>query len=211
MHTVLSALVLLVLASSGAVAQASAPAGWKLAIDGRAPADSFTFTPMPPGWHMTSGPGAILYDPGYRAQGRFALESQIFLFPGESQEGYGLFLAGTGLDDGAPSYTAFVVRRDGSAAVYRHAPEAPVMYLSWARHDSVAAQAGEAVVSNVLRVDANRDSVHFSVNGARVGSLARDEVPVDGEFGFRVGEGINLHASRLDLTNLLAEPAARRE
>lgn len=45
---------------------------------------------MPPGWHITTGPGAVLYDPARVADGPFTLEAELFLFPGGNQDGFGV-------------------------------------------------------------------------------------------------------------------------
>ena len=185
------------------------PGGWRIALDGGQPLDSTVlFQTMAPGWHLTMGPGGVVYDPRHTAAGRFSVEAEMFLFPGATTAPYGLFLGGTAVEDGQPAFVGFVLRRDGSAAVIRTDESGQTVYAPWRRHDAVAA-GGEEAVRNVLRVDAERDSVHFRVNDSLVATVARDEVPVDGAFGFRVGQGINLHASTLSLSTHLAEPRRR--
>jgi hypothetical protein len=58
-----------------------------------------TFVTMAPGWHVTTGPAALLYHPDYRTKNmdNFAVEAEIFLFPGTSQEEYGIFIGGKNL------------------------------------------------------------------------------------------------------------------
>jgi hypothetical protein len=185
------------------------PSGWRVALDGGQPLDSTVqFQIMAPGWHLTMGPGGVVYHPRYTAAGRFSVEAEMFLFPGASDAGYGLFLGGTAVEDGQPAFVGFVLRRDGSAAVIRTDESGETVYAPWRRHDPIA-PGGEEPVRNVLRVDAGRDSVHFRVNDSLVATVARNEVPVDGAFGFRIGQGINLHASSLSLSTHLAEPGRR--
>ena len=54
------------------------------------------FVTMTPGWHVTTGPAAILYDPSHTATGTFRMESEIFLFdPGDRhREAFGVFFGG---------------------------------------------------------------------------------------------------------------------
>lgn len=185
------------------------PAGWRVALDS-GPADAAVqFRTMAPGWHLTMGPGGVVYDPRHTAAGRFSVEAEMFLFPGTSDAGYGLFLGGTAVEDGLPDFVGFVLRRDGSAAVIRTDASGETVYAPWQHHDAISPGASDEPVRNLLRVDADPDSVRFRVNDSLVASVARNEVPVDGAFGFRVGQGINLHASTLTLSTHLAEPRRR--
>jgi hypothetical protein len=83
------------------------PTNWKWRQDAPAPLasggtmapGSWVFVQMPPGWHVTTGPGVLL-DPTAQAEadGHFSIEAEIFLFPGESAEEYGVFLGGKDVD-----------------------------------------------------------------------------------------------------------------
>ena len=54
-----------------------------------------SFVDMPPGWHITTGPSVILYDPARTATGAYRVRSESFLFdPGTRREGYGLLIGG---------------------------------------------------------------------------------------------------------------------
>lgn len=185
----------------------TAPSGWRVSLDGgQTPDSTVVFQTMAPGWHLAMGPGGLVYDPGHSTSGRFSVEAEVFLFPGESSEGYGIFVGATAADDGQPAFTGFLLRRDGSAAVIRTDENGRTVYAPWQRNDAIMKGASEEPVRNVLRVDAERDSVRFMVNDSLVATLSRNEVPVDGAFGFRVGRGINLHASTLTLQKRLALP-----
>ena len=197
-------------------AQSAPPAGWRWVTDKPATTSAdgsdstFVFSTMPPGWHLTMGPGGLLVAPSEPAAGRFALESQLFLFPGTSEEGLGLFFGGVSVEAGKP-WTAFVMRRDGSTAVMRGGTTTTWL-RPWSRHDSLPAMPadGEAHAYK-LRVEGETGMVHFKVNGHTVQSLPRDSAMVDGQFGFRVGRDLNLHITSLDYIQRLAPPGARRE
>lgn len=189
-------------------AQHPAPPGWEWAADG-APSDSgLEFAMMPPGFHITTGPAATLFNAGHRAEGIFTLESQIFLFPNSTDGEYGLFIGGADLGASGGTYTAFVARRDGAVAVLRHAGATRPL-VAWTRHDSVKTPGADEPVKNVLRVAVERTTVVFSVNGAEVARVPRDSVATDGLFGFRMGRGVNLHVTTLDHTRRLAPPRAQ--
>ncbi|MGH9314618.1 MAG: hypothetical protein ACRD09_14630 [Vicinamibacterales bacterium] len=195
--------------SIGVVAarQLTPPASWRVRSDAP-PEKPIYYVEMPPGWHITTGPGSILHDPAYLAEGRFALETEIFLFPGTSQEGYGLFAGGKQLD-ADPAYVAFLLRRDGSAAIESRAGGKSTPVRGWERHEAVKPGDGREPVANVLRVVAEALEVTFEVNGKPVLTVPRADVSLDGAFGFRAGADVNLHASRLDVTRLLAPPRRR--
>jgi hypothetical protein len=164
---------------------------------------------MAPGWHVTMGPGAVLYHPAHVAEDRYALEMEFFFFPGPPDAADGFFVGGRSLD-GTPAFTAFVIRRDGSAGAIRRVDGVTTQLRAWVKHPAVVAQRGDSVVKNVIRLAAERDSVAFLVNGTEVFRLARSAAPMDGVFGLRAGPGTNLHISRLDHTRYLAEPRARQ-
>jgi hypothetical protein len=202
---------MLVLVTASAAAQLKTPVDWKWRIEGATgsvvaadppkPADT-RFVAMPPGWHVTTGPATVLYHPDYQAKGNFTVEAEIFLFPGESQEEYGVFLGGKGLGPTeTPSYVSFVARRDGKAAIIRRFGP-PV--LDWKANDAILPGTGTDAVKNVLRVDVNATDVVFTANGKEVATIPRARLNVDGYFEFRFGKGMNAHASRLDITHKLA-------
>jgi hypothetical protein len=81
---------------------------------------------------------------------------------------------------------------------------------AWTRHDAVKPGDAKEPVANVLRVVAEAAEVTMEVNGKPVLSVPRGEVELDGLFGFRAGADVNLHASRLDATRLLAPPRKKK-
>lgn len=198
----------------------SGPPGWTWTLDaparllngGRfAPTDStFDFAHMAPGWHITMGPGAALFDPRERAEGRFVVEGELILFPDASEHEYGLFVGGRDLDGATKQWFAFVVRADGSAAVMHRAGTETRMVMPWTKHAAVKPKPEGNTVTNVLSVRAEPDSVRFLVNSERITAFARADLNVDGPFGFRIGKGVNLHITNLDVTRRLAPFPARR-
>ncbi len=193
-----------------------APEGWRWLLD--APATfsaaaidrgndtSFAFVRMAPGWHITMGPGAVLLDPAARVDGRFVIEAEMILFPDAQEHEYGIFLGGEGLDGDATTarWTAFVVRSDGQAAVLERSAGAVRQVLPWAEHAAVVRRPPGGSARNVVTVRAELDSMRFLVNGQRVAAWPRREMRAEGNFGFRIGQGVNLHITNLDLTRRLA-------
>lgn len=213
MRTPLAPLALLALAalvSAPAAAQdLQRPSDWKVRFDdpGASEADLEMFVEMPPGWHITTGPAAIFWNPANSASGDFRVEMEVFLFdPGRRREAFGIFVGGRNLEDPAQEYTYFLLRNGGEYIIKRReGTEAPTV-RPWTGHAAVGAFSdrpqGESSVSNVLAVEARGDTVHFLVNGEEVASLPRSEVPVDGVYGIRVNHALNLHVSRLEVSPL---------
>lgn len=194
----------LVMASSPMAAQSNRPEGWRIRTDVPAHDSAVAHQRMPPGWHITTGPSAILYDPGHQAHGRFAIETEVFLFPGTNNEGYGVFLGGADLESPAPSWVAFLVTRDGSATVQRLTNGTVTAIFPVTRSSAVKPHPGQGTSHNVMHVLVEGDSVVFSANGERIVALPSSDLRLDGTFGFRVGTDANLHVSNFDLVTRLA-------
>lgn len=206
------------------VAQAAAapqgPPGWTWLLDrparfqggGKAiGSDSlFEFTQMAPGWHLTMGPGAVLFDAREQADHRYVISAELILFPDASMEGeYGVFVGGKGLDGPSAQWVAFVVRGNGTAAVMQRSGGETRLLMPWTEAASVRPRPAGDAITNVVQVRAEADSTQFLVNGTRVAAFGRGDIDVNGLFGFRVGPGVNLHITNLDITRRLA-PARRR-
>jgi len=199
-------------------AQLTTPSQWRWVTD--APArlvteqtvtdSAWRFVSMPPGWHVTTGPGALLFDPSYEAKGRFSLEAEIFLFPNPSDQGYGLFAGGHALETDSASGLAFLIRRDGAAAVARIARGDVEFVRPWQPTTAARPHEGAGTVENTLRVSAEADEVFYVVNGDTVAVIPRMPGALEGPFGVRVGAGLNLHISYLDLIQHLAKPPRRQ-
>jgi hypothetical protein len=169
-------------------------------------ADLDMFVAMPPGWHVTSGPAAIYWDPANQAEGRFRVEMEVFLFdPGQRREAFGIFLGGRDLETADQAYTYFLIRNGGQYIVKeRDGPDAPTV-APWTDHRAILSygdRGEDASVRNVLAVEVDADGLKFFVNDAEVWSGPRGDLPVDGMFGFRVNHGLNIHVSRIDVTPL---------
>jgi len=195
--------------------QLQTPTDWRWRTDvpakvtntGEPADDVMVYVAMPPGWHITTGPGVALFQPSYSGRGNFTLQSDVFLFPGDSQEEYGLFIGGRGLDStSAPaSYVAFVARRDGQAAVLKYGGGRVEPLVAWKANDAVLRHPGGAdTAKNVFRVEVAPTEIIFGANGKEIARVPRAGLETDGLFGFRVGKRMNLHVSTLDATFRLA-------
>jgi hypothetical protein len=195
------------------------PADWtwrldepaQMSPDGKSIEGKWWFVAMPPGWHITMGPGGVVYHPDYTAKGRFVVESEIFLFPDSTDEGVGIFVGGESLGErDEPTYTALLLRKDGMASVARRERGASASLSAWTAVEGVKPHGGKDAEKHAFRIEVDTKTVAFSVDGAKVASLDRAQVAPDGRFGFRIGRGVNIHVVRLDFTQQLAPPRASK-
>jgi hypothetical protein len=195
--------------------QLKTPTDWKWRTDSPATvtdtdkdlaASNWFYVGMPPGWHVTTNPGLVLFHPGHEGRGNYTIKSEIFLFPGDNQEEYGLFIGGRGLEPAstAPTYTAFVLRRDGHAAVLKRNGSATTALVDWKANTAAVPQAGTEAMKNALSVEVGPVDVIFNVNDKEVARVKRADVVTDGAVGFRVGKSLNMHITTFDLTHRLA-------
>jgi hypothetical protein len=189
------------------------PASWRWVTDeparvstvtDRVTDSAFTFVAMVPGWHFTMGTGAVLFDPRYFAEGSFALESEVFHFPNSANTEYGFFVGGTSLDGASPRYVSFVLRGDGSVSSWERSGGVTRLLVDWRRAEAVIPNDGKDVVRNVVRLVVTKKEAVLKANGLDVLVLSRENLPLDGQFGFRVGRGVNLHVTTLNVTSRLA-------
>jgi len=184
---------------------AQAPPGWKVrADDPKADLAKLSFAEMKPGFHVTTGPAVILWNPDNTATGNFTIESEIFFFREGSRdtEAYGILLGGKDLA-AAADYVYFMLRNDGKFLVKHRAGNADTHLITdWTPSSAIAVHngTGEATVKNVISVAAVTDSVKFSVNGTQVTSYSRAHMKPEGIVGVRVNHGLNLHVSKLAIT-----------
>lgn len=199
-------LVLLATCLAGLAAPAAAqepqrtpPPTWKARPDD--PGASITdlyYVGMPPGWHITSGPAAIYWDPAWTASGNYAVEAEIYQFPTRRvREAFGILLGGRDLEGDGPSYLYFLIRGDGRFLVKRRDGARTANVVAWTAAAAILPRdSGDGTVKNTLRVEVTRERIRLLVNGVEVTVLPREDLPTDGIAGLRINHGLNLHVSR---------------
>jgi hypothetical protein len=195
-------------ASAGIHAQehAETPSGWKIRLDGgdHGAGAAPSFVSMPPGWHITTGPAGIFYDPSQTASGEYRLEAETELFdPGNRREGYGILFGGSDLDGADQAYTYFLIRRDGQYLIKKREGSTTSVLKDWASHPAIVTWEGrgegEGTAKNVLGVQVGASNVIFRVNGQDVVTLLHEGMPTEGIVGLRVNHSVNLHVTRLEV------------
>jgi hypothetical protein len=181
------------------------PDTWKVRYD-KPDADDATlyFETMKPGWHITTGPAAIFYEPARTARAPFKASTTIFLFdPKGRNEAFGIFFGGRNLDAAEQAYSYFVIRNSGDFLVRRRSGDKTQDVVRWTPSDAIVKWDGksgpDASVKNVLAVEAAADAVSFFINDQKVKTVPASEVDVDGNVGLRVNHRLNVHVSSLDV------------
>lgn len=205
MRTRLLLSILLASWTHPASAQDGPPPGWLVRGDDTAAADpAVEFVSMAPGWHLTSGPAAVLYDPARAASGAFRVETETYRFPGGLESGFGILLGGSEMEGPAPDYFAFLIDGTGRFQLHHRAGDTIHMISDWMAHPAVVPWT-EGTAENVLATDVRPDSVKFFVNGEPVAGFARQPyMEFDGVVGLRVEGAVDVHVSRLDVMPLAA-------
>jgi len=210
-RTIALAIGFLVGMSGEAGAQLTTPSEWRWRLDRPArlvtgqevPDSAWRFVGMPPGWHVTTGPGVTLFNPTERAAGRYSISAAFVLFPHPGDDGYGLVFGGADLGSADAARLAVQLRRDGAVRVVAERLGQEQALSPWTLHPAIR-PAGAEPVTNRMRVAVAPDSVRVFVNDTAVAAIGVAGLATEGQFGFRIGGGLNLHITTLDLTRHLA-------
>lgn len=183
------------------------PEGWQSRTD-QAGADvsEIAFRTMTPGWHVTTGPATILYDPSNTASGAFRVEAETFLFdPRGRREAFGVIIGGKDLQGPDQAYVYFLIRPTGEYLIKRRAGSETADIVGWTANDAILSWADREegdTPKNVLAVEAGPDRVRFSVNGVEMTTLPRADLDLDGIVGLRVNHMVDIHVSSLSVSPL---------
>ena len=171
----------------------------KLVSEGDSTHANIFFVNMTPGWHVTTGPAAILYHPALKAEGNYKVRATIHLFPtGKRNEAYGIFVGGNSLDADDQSYLYFVLRNSGEYLIKRRDGTSTSNVTEWTASPAVVRNtAEEGSVKNVLALDVRDDTIDYFLNGEKVASTPREGLPTEGVVGLRINHHLNVHVSEL--------------
>lgn len=183
-------------------------AGWTGRVDPQAVARGQTiaqasFVSAGSGFHITSGPAAIYWNPAHTAAGGnytvLATFSQTKA--AAHPEAYGLFLGGQNLEAPNQSYLYFLVRQDGQFLINHRASDTEVhKIVDWTSHDAIEALGTSGKATNALAIVVGPEKLSFQVNGTEVHSIARSIIDAGGGHsgttgiaGIRVNHNLDVH------------------
>lgn len=180
------------------------PAGWMGRTDKAT--DKLTdakFVAMGSGFHATSGPAAIYWNPRTVASGPFVATTTVTQTKAPTHpEAYGIFFMGKDLDTPQQNYAYFLVRGDGKYLVNHRAGAEVHKIVPWTESPAVHKADANGKATNKLTVDASKaDSVRLLVNDTQVAALPMSHLgKPDGLVGLRVNHNLDVHIGGLTVT-----------
>jgi hypothetical protein len=186
------------------VAGGALPAGWMGRTD-RA-TDKLTdakFVAMGPGYHVTSGPAAIYWNPKTVTSGPFTATTTLTQTKAPTHpEAYGIFFMGKDLDAPTQSYMYFIVRGDGKYMVNHRAGAEVHKIVPWTDNAAIVKADANGKATNKLTVDATKsDSLRLLVNDKQVAALPANQFgTTNGIVGLRVNHNLDVHIGDLTVT-----------
>src|SRR5690242_11594161 len=153
------------------VAGGISAAGWMGRIDPQAERrgmklDDAKFVSMGSGYHITSGPAAIYWNPKDAAKGNYTVSASFTQTKAPMHpEAYGLFIGGSNLNDSTQSYLYFETRGDGKYLINHRAGNDVHKIVDWTETDATNKQDAAGKATNVLAIRVSTDSVDFLANG----------------------------------------------
>ena len=186
------------------VAGGALPAGWMGRTD-RA-TDKLTdakFVAMGSGYHVTSGPAAIYWNPKTIVAGPFTATTTVTQTKAPTHpEAYGIFFMGKDLDAPTQSYMYFIVRGDGKFMVNHRAGAEVHKIIPWTENAAVVKADANGKATNKLTVDATKtDSLRLLVNDKQVAALPANQFgTTNGIVGLRVNHNLDVHIGDLTVT-----------
>ncbi len=164
---------------------------------------------MGSGFHVTSGPAAIYWNPANTATGNYIVSANFSQTKAAVHpEAYGLLIAGNELDSPNQHYLYFVVRQDGKYLINHRANDSTVhKIVDWTANEAVKAMDASGKATNALSIVVEPDKVNFLVNGVQVNSLPRAQVDrggpgtgTSGIAGVRVNHNLDVHIDGFSVT-----------
>jgi len=133
---------------------------------------------MGPGFHVTSGPAAVYWNPANTASGNYTVSASFSQTKAATHpEAYGVFLGGRDLESPNQSYLYFLVRQDGKYLINHRANDSTVhKMVDWTANSAVKAIDADGKATNALSIAVLPDKLRFMVNGVEVTTLPRSEV-----------------------------------
>jgi len=179
------------------------PSGWQLRLDdkdtARFSSSDVKLARMGAGYHVTSGPAAIYYNPADAARGAFTARATFTQTKAPTHpEAYGLLVGGQHLGDSTQSYMYFLVRGDGRFLVNHRAGRDVHKIVPWTESAALHKADAQGRATNQLAVVVKPDSVLFLANGTQVVGFSKADMHggnLDGQVGIRVNHNLDVHVA----------------
>jgi hypothetical protein len=177
--------------------------GWWARLDNpKEPRTGLKFITMGAGFHVTTGPTVILFDPNEDWEGPYTTKATLTMTKLAShQVAYGLFVGGQDLDSDKQRYTYFEIRQDGKYLIRKRSGASTTdVGGTWADHPAIQKPNASGSQTNELAIQVGRDSVVFMANGQTVATHPPSAVDVVGMSGLRIGHGLDVQVDGFSVT-----------
>jgi hypothetical protein len=161
-----------------------------------------TFVQMGTGFHLTTGPHAILWNSENSATGDYTVKARMTKTPRSTsthEESYGVFMGGYDLNGPRQNYLYCVVFGTGNVMV-RHRDGGETHTLLGKTANPAVAKMGEGGATDEISMWVKGGRVGCSVNGTEVFSAAAADmigpgklVSTNGVFGIRASHDLDIH------------------
>jgi hypothetical protein len=191
-------------------APAQAPAGWQLRVDKSTnPADpddvpDVKFMAMGNGFHVTTGPAAVLWNPANTASDSYTLKGTFTLMkPSGHLNYYGLVFGAGSLDGPQQNYLYFLVGQNGTFIIKHRAGDNTTHDVQTRTENAAIKQpdaTGKSI--NTLEVRVGADKVDYVVNGTVVHTTPKTGMTsrTNGIWGVRINHLLDVHVEGLSVT-----------
>jgi hypothetical protein len=177
--------------------------GWWARLDNpKEPRTGLKFVTMGAGFHATTGPTVILFDPNEDWEGPYTTKATLTMTkPASHQVAYGLFVGGQDLDTDKQRYTYFEIRQDGKYLIRKRSGASVTDVAgTWADHAAIQKPNASGSQTNELAIQVGRDSVVFMANGQTVATHPAKAIDVVGMSGLRIGHGLDVQVDGFSVT-----------
>jgi len=191
-------------------AAAQAPAGWQMRLDQSTNAadpddvPNVQFVTMGSGFHVTTGPAAVLWNPASTVTGAYTLKGTFRLTkPSGHNNYYGLVFGGGDLGGEGQNYLYFLIGQNGTYIVKHRAGTATHDVQARTAHASIQVPEGDGGATNTLEVRVGADKIDYVINGTVVHSTPKAGMTsrTDGIWGVRVNHLLDVHIDGLAVGN----------
>ena len=166
------------------------------------------FETMGSGMHMTTGPHAIFWNPANTASGNYTVKATLTKVKATPHaESYGLFIAGSNLDNGDQEYLYCVVFGSGFYSVIHRLGGETQKIVNRAVNAAVSKAGENGTAKDEIAMSVTSDNVSCSINGTEVWSAPKSTVlgqgkmsTTDGVYGLRASHNLSIHVAGFGMT-----------
>jgi hypothetical protein len=183
-------------------ALAQVPAGWSVRVDRSQSASDPDNTPelkfvtMGKGFHVTSGPAAVFWNPANTAAGDFTASATFILTkPSGHTNFYGLVFGGADLGAATQNYLYFLVAQNGTFMVKHRSGDQVHDVQPTTKHEAVKQPGADGRSTNALEVRVAGNTISYVINGTVVHTTPKSGMTAktDGLVGIRVNHLLDVH------------------